>query len=222
MKAKTEIQSDVDINGYCDPVFQPVAGAFACNLAETEEVEVSVRVTVDGRTVVDLSGGIRDPNSGALWQRDTAFVVFFRTRAATALYAQILVDRGLFDLNAPVSHCCLEFAVGGKEWATVAMMLDHIAIAMKLVGVLLITALLIIPAATAWRFGSGPVQMAVIASIIGAGAVVAGIFGSQQSDTPSGPSIVVAALVLFLRSLMPICSNALRRNVARNARNLTA
>lgn len=77
-----------------------------------------------------------------------------------------------------------------------------IAIAMKIVGVLLITALLIIPAATARRFASGPEQMALIAVLAGVAAVVGGLFGSLTWDTPSGPSIVVAALVLFLLSLV--------------------
>ncbi len=78
-----------------------------------------------------------------------------------------------------------------------------IAIAMKIVGILLITALLIIPAATARRFSSTPEMMAVLASVIGALAVVGGLFGSLHYDTPSGPSIVVAALVLFLACLLP-------------------
>jgi zinc transport system permease protein len=77
-----------------------------------------------------------------------------------------------------------------------------IAIAMKLVGVLLITSLLIIPAATARRLSATPEQMAVIASLLGAAAVTGGLFGSLTYDTPSGPSIVVAALVLFLVSLV--------------------
>lgn len=80
------------------------------------------------------------------------------------------------------------------------IMASVIAMAMKLVGILLITALLIIPAATARRFSTGPEQMAVLASVIGACGVVAGLFGSLQFDTPSGPSIVVAALGLFLLS----------------------
>lgn len=76
-----------------------------------------------------------------------------------------------------------------------------IAIAMKIVGVLLITALLIIPAATARRLSSTPEQMAVISAVIGALAVAGGLFGSLRFDTPSGPSIVVAALCLFLISI---------------------
>ena len=79
-----------------------------------------------------------------------------------------------------------------------------IAIAMKIVGIMLITSLLIIPAATARRFSSTPEIMAVLASLIGALAVVGGLFGSLHYDTPSGPSIVVAALLLFILSLLPL------------------
>lgn len=77
-----------------------------------------------------------------------------------------------------------------------------IAIAMKIVGVLLITALLIIPAATARRFSVSPEQMALFAALIGACAVIAGLSGSLRWDTPSGPSIVVASVGLFILSLI--------------------
>ncbi|MEL6436388.1 MAG: metal ABC transporter permease [Pseudomonadota bacterium] len=83
------------------------------------------------------------------------------------------------------------------------LMAAVIAISMKIVGVLLITAMLIIPAATARRFAVGPEQMALIASGIGALAVVGGLFGSLEWDTPAGPSIVVAALAIFLVSILP-------------------
>jgi zinc transport system permease protein len=79
-----------------------------------------------------------------------------------------------------------------------------IAISMKIVGVLLITALLIIPAATARRFSAGPEQMAILAALVGAVAVVGGLYGSLRWDTPSGPTIVVAALGLFVFSLTPV------------------
>ncbi len=83
------------------------------------------------------------------------------------------------------------------------LMAAVIAIAMKIVGILLITSLLIIPVATARRFSSTPEFMAVLASCIGAGAVIGGLFGSLEFDTPSGPSIVVAALALFILSMAP-------------------
>jgi zinc transport system permease protein len=79
-----------------------------------------------------------------------------------------------------------------------------IAIAMKIVGILLITSLLIIPAAAARRFSASPERMAVLSAVIGVLAVWGGLYGSLQFDTPSGPSIVVAALGLFVVSLLPL------------------
>lgn len=84
------------------------------------------------------------------------------------------------------------------------LMAAVIAISMKIVGVLLITALLIIPAASARRFSNGPEQMALIAAGIGVVAVIGGLFGSLEWDTPAGPSIVVAALGLFIASILPL------------------
>jgi len=75
-----------------------------------------------------------------------------------------------------------------------------VAIAMKVIGILLITALLIIPAATARRFSSSPESMAVFSIILGAIAVVLGLIASMQWDSPVGPSIVVVTAVSFFMS----------------------
>ncbi|MBX9454328.1 MAG: metal ABC transporter permease [Mesorhizobium sp.] len=104
-----------------------------------------------------------------------------------------------------------------SRFVFMVMMALVIAIAMKIVGILLITALMIIPAAAARRFASTPEQMAVMASLIGALAVIAGLFGSLEFDTPSGPSIVVAALALFLLSLLPY-AGLLKRGGSANGR----
>ncbi|WP_395174859.1 metal ABC transporter permease [Roseibium alexandrii] len=79
-----------------------------------------------------------------------------------------------------------------------------IAISLKIIGALLITALLILPAAAARRWAGSPEQMAVIAAFAGMVAVVAGLNGSLYYDTPSGPSIVVAAMLIFVLSLFPV------------------
>lgn len=73
-----------------------------------------------------------------------------------------------------------------------------IAVSMKIVGVLLITALLIIPPAAARKLARTPEQMALGASVIGCIAVSAGLLMSWEWDTPAGPSIVVAACGVFL------------------------
>ena len=73
-----------------------------------------------------------------------------------------------------------------------------IAVAMKIVGVLLITALLIIPAATARRLAATPERMVLLAMAIGMVAVCSGLGLSWYADSPAGPSVVVAAFTLFL------------------------
>ncbi len=75
-----------------------------------------------------------------------------------------------------------------------------IAVAMKIVGVLLITSLMIIPAATAQRLSRTPEQMALFAGFLGVLSVSGGLAASWHLDTPAGPSVVVASFFLFLLS----------------------
>ncbi len=73
-----------------------------------------------------------------------------------------------------------------------------VAVAIKVVGVLLIAAMLIVPAATARPFSRTPETMAVAAGIIGSIASMAGLKAAFVFDTPTGPTIVCAAALLFL------------------------
>jgi zinc transport system permease protein len=75
-----------------------------------------------------------------------------------------------------------------------------IAVGMKFVGALLITSLMIIPAAAARRFSSTPEQMAVLSSVFGVIAVLSGLTFSWNLDTPAGPSVVISAAMIFILS----------------------
>lgn len=92
-------------------------------------------------------------------------------------------------------------AVGITNWAFIVMLALVFAVAIKLVGALLITALLIIPASAARRFARSPETMVAIASIIGCAAVVLGFLASINWDWPTGPAIVVATATIFVASL---------------------
>ena len=120
------------------------------------------------------------------------------------LAALAAIWRPLF--AATVSHE-LATAEGAKPHIAntifMILMAAVIAVSMKIVGVLLITALLIIPAAAARRFSASPEQMAALAVVFGIIAVWLGLFGSLRLDTPAGPSIIVAALAFFLVSILP-------------------
>ena len=76
-----------------------------------------------------------------------------------------------------------------------------IGIAMKFVGALIITALLIIPAATAKYYAKNPESMAIIAILIGMCSIIGGILFSLVYDTPTGPSVVLSNTCLFFISL---------------------
>ena len=87
----------------------------------------------------------------------------------------------------------------------VLLMTIVVAVSIRIVGILLITSLLTIPAATARHFVRSPEAMAVGASILGLIAVFGGIYGSAFLDTPTGPSIVSVATLLFV-VIVPIAS----------------
>ncbi|MBF0630602.1 MAG: metal ABC transporter permease [Magnetococcales bacterium] len=75
-----------------------------------------------------------------------------------------------------------------------------IAMTMKIIGILLVTSMLIIPAATARNLVRSPEAMALMGSVIGMLSVSLGLLVSFHWDTPSGPSIVVVAMMLFVFS----------------------
>jgi zinc transport system permease protein len=75
-----------------------------------------------------------------------------------------------------------------------------VAVAIKVVGILLITALLIIPAATARLFSTTPIQMVLLSVMFAASSVILGLVVSMYQDIPTGPAIVVTAAVVFFSS----------------------
>lgn len=76
-----------------------------------------------------------------------------------------------------------------------------VAIAIRIVGALLISAMLIVPAAAARAIAKTPEQMAGSATLIGALAVMGGLWASLRLDTPAGPSIVAFAAAFYAVSL---------------------
>ena len=115
----------MDIAGTIDPKFAPVRDAFQENFASRGELGAALTVTVDGRTVVDLWGGVADKLTRRPWLQDTMVMVFSCTKAATALCVHILAARGQLDLDAPVARYWPEFAAAGKESIPVRMLLNH-------------------------------------------------------------------------------------------------
>ncbi len=94
--------------------------------------------------------------------------------------------------GAPVVRCQVIYML---------LVAGAVAAGMKVVGMLLVVALLVIPAAAARSFSRTPEQMAMMAAVIGIVSCSSGLLSSFAFDTPSGPSIVVVAMLIFLASL---------------------
>lgn len=113
------------LHGTYDPAYRAVAAAFAENFRVEDEVGAAVSVVVDGRTVVDLWGGWADGAMTRPWAEDTTVCMMSVAKGVTGIAFNMLVDRGLIDIDAPVARYWPEFAQNGKEGILVRWLLDH-------------------------------------------------------------------------------------------------
>jgi zinc transport system permease protein len=90
---------------------------------------------------------------------------------------------------------------GATDLLFMVLLAATVAVAIKIVGVLLITAMLIIPSAAARRSAAGPAQMVILSMLIGMLATGGGLWASLTWNTPSGPSIIAVATALFVAGL---------------------
>jgi CubicO group peptidase (beta-lactamase class C family) len=115
----------VTVDGAIEPGWDAVRDAFVANFAERGEVGAAVCVYLDGRPVVDLWGGVADPATGRPWTRDTIVGTFSSTKGVTAVGANLAIERGWLDPDAPVAAYWPEFGANGKAGITVGDVLSH-------------------------------------------------------------------------------------------------
>jgi CubicO group peptidase (beta-lactamase class C family) len=115
----------VDIHGSYDERFIAVKEAFERNFEEDLEVGASLAITHKGNLVLDIYGGYMDKAKTRSWERETIINVYSTTKVMGSLCIHILVDRGLIDLDAPISKYWPEFAQAGKESMPVRYILSH-------------------------------------------------------------------------------------------------
>lgn len=113
------------IDGTVAPGFEGVAEAFRTNFDTFGEVGASVAVYQDGQLMVDLWGGVADPDTGRMWERDTSTIVYSVTKGAASTVLHRLVEDKVIDLDAAVAQYWPEFAAAGKEAVTVRQLFSH-------------------------------------------------------------------------------------------------
>lgn len=123
---------------------------------------------------------------------------------AIALVALVLVWRPLLSLSVHEDLAAAEGVPTDRVKLMFVLVLALVvAIAIKIVGVLLTIAFLIMPAAAARPLSETPEQMALFAAIFGALSVALGLFVSVTFDTPGGPSIVLILALFFAAAIFP-------------------
>ena len=108
----------MDIGGMVKPGFERVQAAFAENLASRGEVGAACAAVVDNELVVDLWGGMADPDTGRQWQEDTIVNVFSTTKGVASMAVLHAAAHGLFGFDDAVADHWPEFAAGGKDAVT--------------------------------------------------------------------------------------------------------
>lgn len=146
-----------------------------------------VRIDLLGLLFGDLLGTTFDD---VLWVAGLALVIGLLLRLIWTPMLNIVLNQALAQAEG--------IRVGWVRLLFMLLLASMVAIGMKVVGALLITAMLIIPAAAARRLASTPEQMALLASLIGGGSVLGGLLLSTLADTPAGPSIVLCASAGFV------------------------
>lgn len=121
----TRVVDDTPVSGYCADGLTAVREAFVANFAERGEHGAAVCVLVDGEVVVDLVGGWADDERTRPWTPDTLVNVYSAGKGILATLALRQVEAGTLDLDQRVSDLWPEFAVAGKEAATVRQALSH-------------------------------------------------------------------------------------------------
>src|SRR6476659_4782952 len=113
------------VEGRAENGFEGVRDAFVRNLEQHGDVGAAFSLHVGGRCVVDLWGGMVDVATDRFYAEDALQVVFSATKGATAMCANLLAERGLLDIDAPVVDYWPEFAAAGKGSIPVRWLLSH-------------------------------------------------------------------------------------------------
>jgi CubicO group peptidase (beta-lactamase class C family) len=114
-----------DVHGSVAPGFEAVRAAFEDNFTQGREVGAAFSAYHRGKKVVDVWGGMADPEAGRTWDEHTIAILFSTTKGITAMCANKLAQEGALDVDAPVAKYWPEFAAEGKQDIPVSYLLSH-------------------------------------------------------------------------------------------------
>ena len=111
--------------GYANAPFEKLKTLLEEQINSGEELGASIVVNIDGKNLVDIWGGYIDEECTKPWAEDTITNIWSSTKTVAALAILVLHDRGLLNVDDPVSKYWPEFAENGKEKVLVRHFLSH-------------------------------------------------------------------------------------------------
>lgn len=114
-------------SGFVASGFELVQEEFERNFVDRGDLGAAFAAFRGEENLVDLCGGIADAATGAPWARDTIQIIFSGTKGLVATCLLVLLDRGLLELDQPVSSYWPEFGAAGKESVLVRDVVSHSA-----------------------------------------------------------------------------------------------
>ncbi len=119
--------------------------------------------------------------------------------SAFVLVALLLVWRPLaFDSLDPQSAAARGVPTVGVSLGFMLLLGLIVAVAVHIIGALLVMALLVTPAAAAMRVATGPVAVPVLAAVFGVVSAVGGILLAVMGTLPVSPYITTISFVIYL------------------------
>jgi CubicO group peptidase (beta-lactamase class C family) len=113
------------VRGFVDEGYGPVLDAFIAGFVDHQDLGAGCSAYVDGRLVVNLSGGLADRRSQRPWRPQTAAVTFSCSKGLLAICVCLLVQEGRLDLDAPVAVYWPMFGQRGKSAITIREAMSH-------------------------------------------------------------------------------------------------
>lgn len=113
------------VTGHYAPAFEGVVRQFASHFQTRQELGAGFCVYHQGKMVVDLWGGLADPDSKTPWGADTLAVVFSVSKGLAAIALNLAAERGSFDWDTPVAMYWPAFGHNGKQSITVRQLFNH-------------------------------------------------------------------------------------------------
>lgn len=113
------------VYGFADEGYGGVVDAFVANFVERHDLGAGCAAYVDGRSVVEVWGGIADRRTGRPWDENTAAVIFSVSKGIVAICAYLLAQQDRLELDAPVARYWPAFGARGKEGFTIRQAMSH-------------------------------------------------------------------------------------------------